>query len=240
MRLLPKFLKNLISGGALPAEANCWPEALRDYMANKSRLPKSTPLAEVRFVVFDSETSGLDMAKNRLLSIAGVAMAGPEVQLDDAFEVMVAQPDVGGANAAVVHGLVSNDLAGGLPENEAAARFLAFAGDAVLVAHHAAFDIQMLRKAIASHRGAKVWNQTIDTAQLAERVEVGPMSPNHATGGDQRAAYRLDSLVERYGIEVSERHTAAGDALATALLFQRLLKKAQRRGIHTLGDLLAR
>ncbi|MGB5524136.1 MAG: 3'-5' exonuclease, partial [Polyangiales bacterium] len=178
MRLLPKFLKNLISGGALPAEANCWPEALRDYMANKSRLPKSTPLADVRFVVFDSETSGLDMAKNRLLSIAGVAMAGPEVQLDDAFEVMVAQPDVGGANAAVVHGLVSNDLAGGLPENEAAARFLAFAGDAVLVAHHAAFDIQMLRKAIASHRGAKVWNQTIDTAQLAERVEVGPMSSN--------------------------------------------------------------
>ncbi|MGB5374089.1 MAG: exonuclease domain-containing protein [Polyangiales bacterium] len=240
MRLLPKFLKNLISGGALPAEANCWPEALRDYMANKSRLPKSTPLAEVRFVVFDSETSGLDMAKNRLLSIAGVAMAGPEVQLDDAFEVMVAQPDVGGANAAVVHGLVSNDLAGGLPENEAAARFLAFAGDAVLVAHHAAFDIQMLRKAIASHRGAKVWNQTIDTAQLAERVEVGPMSSNHATGADQRSAYRLDSLVERYGIEVSERHTAAGDALATALLFQRLLKKAQRRGIHTLGDLLAR
>jgi len=238
--LLPKFLKNLISGGALPAEANCWPEALRDYMANKSRLPKSTPLAEVRFVVFDSETSGLDMAKNRLLSIAGVAMAGPEVQLDDAFEVMVAQPDVGGANAAVVHGLVSNDLAGGLPENEAAARFLAFAGDAVLVAHHAAFDIQMLRKAIASHRGAKVWNQTIDTAQLAERVEVGPMSSNHATGADQRSAYRLDSLVERYGIEVSERHTAAGDALATALLFQRLLKKAQRRGIHTLGDLLAR
>ena len=31
-----------------------------------------------------------------------------------------------------------------------------------------------------------------------------------------------------------------GDALATALLFQRLLKKAEHRGIHTLGDLLAR
>ena len=122
------------------------------------------------------------MAKNRLLSIAGVAMAGPEVQLDDAFEVMVAQVDVGGANAAVVHGLVSNDLAGGLPEDEAAARFLAFAGDAVLVAHHAAFDIRMLRKAIATHRGAKIWNLTIDTAQLAERVEVSPMSSNRATG----------------------------------------------------------
>ena len=238
--MLPKFLKNLISNRPLPAAANAWPRALRDYMATKSRLPRSTPIGDVRFVVFDSETSGLDLAKNRLLSIAGVAMLGPEVQLDDAFEALVVQRDVGGANAAVIHGLVSNDLAGGLPEDEAAARFLAFAGDAVLVAHHAAFDIQMLRKAIALHRGAKVWNQAIDTAQLAERVEVGPMSSIHATGADQRAAYRLDSLVERYGIDVAERHTAAGDALATALLFQRLLKKAQRRGIHTLGDLLAR
>jgi len=240
VRLLPKFLKNLFSNRTLPATASDWPGALRDYMAKKRRRPKSTPLGDVRFVVFDSETSGLDLAKNRLLSIAGVAMAGPEVQLDDAFEAMVAQVDVGGANAAVIHGLVSNDLADGLPEDEAAARFLDFAGDAVLVAHHAAFDIQMLRKAIAAHRGATVWNPTIDTAQLAERVEVGPMSSSRATGTKQSAAYRLDSLVERYGIDVAERHTAAGDALATALLFQRLLKKAERRGIHTLGDLLSR
>ena len=238
--MLPQFLKNLISKRTLSAATDAWPEALRDYMAHKSRLPRSTPIAEVRFVVFDSETSGLDLSKNRLLSIAGVAMRGPEVQLDDAFEAMVAQADVGGANAAVIHGLVSNDLADGLPEDEAAARFLAFASDAVLVAHHAAFDIRMLQKAIATHRGAKIWNPIIDTAQLAERVEDGPMSSKHATGADQREAYRLDSLVERYGIEVAERHTAAGDALATALLFQRLLKKAERRGIHTLGDLLAR
>ena len=240
MRLFPKFLKNLISNRHLPASASDWPAALRDYMASKRRLPKSTPLSDVRFVVFDSETSGLDLSKNRLLSIAGVAMSGPEVQLDDAFEAMVAQADVGGANAAVVHGLVSNDLSGGLPEDEAAARFLAFAGDAVLVAHHAAFDIQMLRKAIAAHRGASVWNPTIDTARLAERVEVGPMRSSRATGTSQSGAYRLDSLVERYAIDLADRHTAAGDALATALLFQRLLKKAERRGIHTLGDLLAR
>ncbi len=238
--MLPSFLKNLLRAGLVPAGSKSWPEALRDYMARKSRPVKSTPIEEIRFVVFDSETSGLDLQKNRLLSIAGVAMTGTEVRLDDTFEVMVAQTDVGGAEAAVIHGLISKDLADGLPEDEAAARFLAFAGDAVLVAHHAAFDLRMLRKAIASHRGAKVWNPFIDTAQLAKRVEVGPMSSDEAGGADQRSEYQLDSLVKRYGIEVSERHTAAGDALATALLFQRLLKKAERRGIHTLGELLAR
>ena len=201
---------------------------------------KPTPIAEARFVVFDTETSGLDMATNRLLSIAGVAMNGLDVALDDAFDAVIAQSDVGGADAAVVHGLISSDLAGGLPEDEAASRFLAYADDSVLVAHHAAFDLRMLNKAIAPHKGAKVWNPAVDTAQLARRVEVGPMPSNHARGADERESYRLDSLVRRYGIEVPERHTAAGDALATALLFQRLLKKADRRGIRTLGDLLSR
>jgi DNA polymerase-3 subunit epsilon len=209
-------------------------------MSKKNRAAKRTVLNEVRFVVFDTETTGLDLSKNRLLSIAGVGMIGHEEQLDDTFEAMVAQSNVGGSDAAVIHGLISHDLADGLREDEAAARFLAFAGDAVLVAHHAAFDMRMLQKAIAPHRGAQVWSASVDTAQLAQRVEVGPMTPSQARGTDERKAYQLDNLVERYGIDVPERHTAAGDALATALLFQRLLRKAEHRGIRTLGDLLAR
>ena len=209
-------------------------------MSLKQKPLKTKPLTEVRFVVFDSETTGLDLAKNKLLSIAGVGMMGTDVQLDDTFSAMVLQPDVGGADAAVVHGLISSDLTDGLPETEAAALFLAYAGDSVLIAHHAAFDMRMLQKAIAPFRGAKVWNASIDTAHLAKRVEAGSMSSTDATGVDKPEDYQLDNLVARYGIEVPERHTAAGDALATALLFQRLLKKAKRRGIQTLGDLLAR
>ncbi len=237
--MLPDFIKRFLPA-RIAAPASSWPEPLRQYMSSRCKPAKSRPLREVRFVVFDTETTGLDLSKNRLLSIAGVAMNGAEVSLDDAFEVMVAQTDVGGAGAAIIHGLISNDLVGGLPEAEAAARFLAFASDSVLVAHHAAFDLRMLRKAIAPHRGAKVWSPAIDTAQLARRVEGGPMTSNEAHGADERESYRLDALVRRYGIEVPERHTAAGDALATALLFQRLLKKAERRGIVTLGDLLSR
>ena len=238
--MLTDFIKRLLARSPRPPTSDAWPEGLREYMAGRTKPVKSTPLADVRFVVFDTETTGLDLSKNRLLSIAGVGMNGLDVNLDDTFDAMVRQPDVGGADAAVVHGLISSDLEAGLPEDEAVARFLAFVGDSVLVAHHAAFDIRMLHKAIAPYRGAKVWSPAVDTAQLAKRVEVGPMPSNHARGADDRSPYRLDNLVRRYGIEVPERHTAAGDALATALLFQRLLRKAERRGIRTLGDLLAR
>ena len=87
-------------------------------MSRKSKAPRGKALSEVRFVVFDSETTGLDLSKNRLLSMAGVGMIGHEIQLDDAFEAMVAQSDVGGSDAAVVHGLISHDLAGGLPKTK--------------------------------------------------------------------------------------------------------------------------
>jgi DNA polymerase-3 subunit epsilon len=236
--VVSRFLKRLLAGSS--GEADSWPEPLRQYMAAKRRPVKNTSLADVRFVVFDTETTGLDLSKNKLLSIAGVGVSGAEVALEDRFDVVVAQSDVGGADAAVVHGMISSDLAEGLPENEAAAAFLGYVGDAVLVAHHAAFDLRMLQKAIARYDGARVWSPAVDTAQLARRVEVGLMSSSEARGADDREAFRLDSLVRRYGIEVPERHTASGDALATALLFQRLLKKAERRGIRTLGALLAR
>lgn len=238
--MLAGLLKRLGIGGGLPASSGSWPEPLRAYMSLRHRPAKRTTLSEVRFVVFDTETTGLDVATNRILSIAGVGMLGTEVRLGDVFETMVAQSQVGGAEAAVVHGLVSSDVVDGLAEDQAVAEFLAFAGDAVLVAHHAAFDIGMLHKAIATHRGAKVWNPVVDTAQLAMRVDGEALPAAHAQGADERRAYQLDGLLDRYGIEISERHTAAGDALATALLLQRLLKKADSRGIKTLGDLLAR
>ena len=184
------------------------PPALRHYMSLRSKPNKSAALDSVRFVVFDTETSGLDFSKNRLLSIAGIAVRNLEVRMDDVFDTVVEQVDVGGAQAAVVHGLVSGDLVGGSSELDAASEFLAFAGDSVLVAHHAAFDVRMLQKAIASCPNAKVWSPAVDTAQLAKRVEVGPMSSSAAHGAEDREAYRLDQLVDRYGIEVPERQPA--------------------------------
>jgi DNA polymerase-3 subunit epsilon len=236
--VIPSFIKRLLPRKPGAAAEASWPESLARYMSMKRKPDKSAPLSKVRFVVFDTETSGLDLSKNRLLSIAGVAVEGLEVRLDDAFDAVIRQDDVGGAEAAVVHGLISSDLNAGVDEREAAAEFLSFAGASVLVAHHAAFDLRMLSKAIAGCRGAKVWNPTLDTAQLAKRVEVGPMPSSEARGADDRHSYRLDELVRKYDIEVPDRHTAAGDALATALLFQRLIKKAERRGIRTLGELL--
>jgi DNA polymerase-3 subunit epsilon len=50
--------------------------------------------------------------------------------------------------------------------------------------------------------------------------------------------YSLDELCIRYGIEMDDRHTAAGDAFLTAQLFLKLLKLAEKKGIRNFKDLL--
>lgn len=209
-------------------------EAVRAYAESFAPAPASTPWREAHFVVFDTEATGLDVQADRLLSIAAVRMRGDVVVLRDSFECVVAGDRVG-AEAASVHGLVPRDLDGGAEEDRAALAFLRYAGASILVAHHAAFDVAMLDRCLAPG-GGRLLNAVLDTERLARRLRAGG-SPGRMA---QEPRVSLDALAERYALDTPARHTAAGDALLTALALQRLLRGAEARGLRTVGDLLRR
>ncbi len=191
-------------------------------------------LEEVRFVVFDTETTGFDSSKDSVISIGAVALEGSLIRVQDSFEVLIRRDSVGHSDAVTTHGLLLKDLHEGCDEQEAVNGFLEYTGNSVLVAQHADFDVAMINSILKKQYGLELFNQVIDTASLAKRLEKGPYYNLAHKSGE----YRLDVLLERYNIRLYDRHTAAGDAFLTAQLFQMLLLKAAHAGIKTLKELL--
>ena len=100
-----------------------------------------------------------------------------------------------------------------MTEEEALKQFLAYIGNAVLVAHHASFDINMINQMLKREGLPKLKNKVLDTVNLykASRTKSHLMFQNNDCS--------LDKIADNFALDVTDRHTAAGDALITALIF---------------------
>ena len=185
---------------------------------------RRTPLQAVRWVVLDCETSGLDIARDRLLSVGAVAVREGRVQVADAFEARVRQQTPSAPENIVIHGIGGDAQVFGGKELDWVIRELStFLGEGIPVAFHAAFDGGMLKR-----HGLALRGEWLDLAGL------GPaLFP--ALGGKDRS---LDHWLAAFGIPAVSRHDALGDAFATAQLMLVLLNEAKRQRVNTVEALL--
>ncbi|MCP2042223.1 PolC-type DNA polymerase III [Pontibacter sp. HSC-36F09] len=218
-----------------PIDQNAPAFWLRYSDALKEQLPGSTPLSKVEFVVFDTETTGLDQRTDKVLSIGAIKVHGLQVLVSDTFECLVQQEGAPSTKSAEVHGLLTKQLEQGIAEREAVEGFVDFIGNAIMVGQHVAFDVAMVNQML-KRQGIKdkLRNRSVDTAHLAIRLERRHGDSHTLKTGE----YSLDALCERYNLPTDDRHTASGDAFATALLLLKLLSLAKKRGIETVGELM--
>jgi DNA polymerase III epsilon subunit family exonuclease len=184
-----------------------------------------TPLADIVFTVVDCETTGLHVdAGDRLVAVGAVRVDGGVVRADDTFDTLI-NPGVRIPELSTTfHGITDEMVVDAPSPGEAVADFAAYAHDSVLVAHHAGFDLGFLRPAAAS-------------ADVAlEPLSLDTMLMSAVLDPDPETRHGLDYVCQRYGVEVFGRHTALGDALATAEVLVRMLPQLAQRGIVTLGD----
>lgn len=184
------------------------------------------PLEAATYVVFDLETTGLAPGRARICEIGAVRVVdlGPA----GTFETLV---DPGGplpAGIAELTGIADRDLRGAPGAAEAVRRFLGFAGDCVLVAHNARFDLGFLDREVERLEGRRVAAPVLDTVWLARRLL-----------GGRAGRVSLRSLSHFFGTSVEPCHRALPDARATAEVLVALLGLAQERGARTVGDVLA-
>ena len=174
-----------------------------------------------RVVVIDTETSGLDPERDDLLSIGAVAVDASGILPDDSFEVVLRNRPAGDASNVAVHGIGYEAQAAGVPAPEALASFHEYLALARCVGFHADFDRKVLRRACAAAGVPFDERPWLDLAYLA-----GALRPDsYARGGRS-----LDDWMTLFGIENTARHSAPGDALATAELLLRLRAIAAAQG----------
>ncbi|MGI9508361.1 MAG: exonuclease domain-containing protein [Geminicoccaceae bacterium] len=185
-----------------------------------------TPLRALTYVVFDTETTGLEPSSgDEIISIAGIRIVNGRALRGEVFDQLINPGRTIPSASTKVHG-ISDDMVETAPDLSAVLpRFERFIGDAILVAHNAAFDMRFLTLK-QEQFGLRFDNPVLDTVLLAAHL--------HGAGD----SLTLDSLAKRYGISLAEkdRHTALGDAIATAEVFLRLIDLLEAVDIHTLRD----
>ncbi len=185
-----------------------------------------TPLAQLTFTVFDTETTGLQPGQgDEIIQIGATRVVAGKLRRQECFDQLVDPQRSLPAAGVAIHGIQPEMLRGQPLIGEVLPAFHAFAQDSVLVAHNAAFDMRFLQLKEQS-TGVKFEQPVLDTLLLSAVIH------------PQQESHRLEAIAERLGVDVLGRHTALGDAMVTAEVFVQMLPLLEAAGIHTLGQAL--
>jgi DNA polymerase-3 subunit epsilon len=180
-----------------------------DTWSGRPEADLSEDFDATRYVVVDVETTGLDLARDRLIAIGACAVENGEVVMADSFEIVLRQDRISTKDNILIHGIGGEAQREGLEPAEALLRFLDFLGKSPLVAFHVTFDQTMIKRAVKEYLGFDFKHPWLDLAYV-----MPGLLPQFA----QR--YRaLDDWSNYFEISNFARHSALADALATAQLF---------------------
>lgn len=203
---------------------------------NKFSADVHAPITAVRYVVVDTELTGLDERRDSVVSIGAVRMIGGRIDLGDTFYRLVKPRTELTAASVIIHEITPSEVVASPGIDAVLTEFLEFCGTDALVGHFIAIDLAFLNRELKRLRTIEIPNPALDTFSIYEWLR------KRGTYRDRRATplaeCRLYDLARRFEVPVSGAHNAIMDAFATAQLFQRFLPLLAEAAIKDLGDLL--
>ncbi len=183
-----------------------------------------TPLRKLTFVVFDTETTGLNPSQgDEIIQLGAIRIVNGQILHHETIDQLVDPRRHVPATSVAIHGIDPALLVGQPTIDRVLPHFSNFAEGAVLVAHNAAFDMRFLQLQ-EENTGIQFNNPVLDTLLLSSIIH-----PNLKGHG-------LEGIAERFNINIVGRHTALGDSIVTAEILNKLIPLLEAQGVVTLED----
>jgi DNA polymerase-3 subunit epsilon len=172
------------------------------------------PPAE-EWVAIDCETTGLDIQKDDIISIAAVRILGRRLMTSERLELLVRPQRAVSPDSILVHQLRERDVAAGLDPAEAARQLLEFIGPRPLVGYYLEFDVAMLNRIVRPLIGIRL---------PQPQVEVSGMfyDRQFRANPDRPIDLRFATLMRELALPTLEAHRAINDAIMAGLAFIKL------------------
>jgi DNA polymerase III epsilon subunit family exonuclease len=161
-------------------------------------------------IVLDTETTGLDYTKEKMVEFAAVRLENGKIK--DEFQTLINPQQHIRKSSIAIHGITQEMVADAPTEEEAMPKILEFIGDYPIVAHNAIFDYSFINEASKRVFGKGIENERIDTQQMFK--EVYP----------DLEAHGLNALTDKFKVELTNHHRAMGDTMGLALAYPKLKK----------------
>jgi DNA polymerase-3 subunit epsilon len=197
----------------------------------------NTPIEHAKYVVFDTELTGLQPKKDSIVSIGAVKMQGGRINMSDFF-YRVVEPRTKLTGASVlIHGITPTE-ASECPSIEVLfPEFLEYLGDCILVGHFVSVDMAFINLEMKRLYGLSLQKAVVDTYMIYKWMRQKEEDVCAYHGGISEDV-SLSAIAAKYDIPVNGAHNSIEDAFVTAQLFQRFISFLPKFGIKTVGDLL--
>lgn len=181
-------------------------------------------LKDAVYVVFDIETTGLSSTRDKIIEIGAVKITGGAVV--ERYQAFVNPGESLSHFTTELTEITDEMLADAPPIDDVLPGFLAFAKDAVLVAHNALFDVGFIRE------NAKRLDLAFDDTLVIDTLNLARYFYHH-----DLKRFNLKAVSKRFKVKLEQHHRAEDDAHATGQIWLSMMHDLIQKNIKTFKDI---
>jgi DNA polymerase-3 subunit epsilon len=188
--------------------------------------------ADATYWAVDLETTGLDVRRNRILSVGMVPIRDGAIRWGERRYSLVRSTSAACEGAALgVHQILPGDGSESPGESDVVRQVVQRLDGRVLLAHHATIELGFLKAAARRHRQRWPRPRVVDTVRLLQLLE---QRMERLQPYPQALPRGLAEAREHFRLPRHRAHHALADALATAELFLVLRARLDARFLRDL------